>query len=96
VAQSPGLTEPKGLTSSTSTLVKLSRQEGYLMWQRQCYHKVWPPSQVEWSAGLTSGPPEPQLQPRHQLKPPINTLLLLSAESEILLPIELPSSFLVE
>jgi hypothetical protein len=64
----------------SSTCVNLSPQEGYPMWERQCYHKSWPPGQAMWSVGLTSGPPEPKLRPRHRLKPPINTLLLLHAE----------------
>jgi hypothetical protein len=76
VAQSPGLTEPKGGRTDTpswladlglasfqnmsSTCVNLSQKEGYPMWKRWCYHRTWPPSQVKWPAGLTSGPPEPQ------------------------------------
>jgi hypothetical protein len=83
VAQSPGPTEPKdgrpagyGLASfqdPSSTHVNLSQQEGYPMWERQCCHKSWPP-------GLTSGPPEPQFRPRHELNTPINTLLPLLVE----------------
>jgi hypothetical protein len=94
VAQSPSLTEPKGGRPATppwpadqglssfqnmsSTRVNLSRQEGYPMWQTRCCHKAWPPSHGKWPAGLTSGPLEPQFWPRHRLKPPINTLLLLA------------------
>jgi hypothetical protein len=50
------------------------------MWERWCYHKAWPPSQVKWPAGLTTGLPELKLQPRYRLNPPINTLLLLPVE----------------
>jgi hypothetical protein len=91
VAQSSGPAEPKwgqqapppwlvgqGLASFqnlSSTHVNLSRQEGYPMWERRCYHKAWPPGQVKWPAGPTSGPSEPKFWPRHRLNPPINTLL---------------------
>jgi hypothetical protein len=90
VAQSPGPAEPKwagwpsppwsadqGLASfqnPSSTRVNLSRQEGYLLWERWCCHKACPPGQVKWPPGLTSGPPEPKLWPRHRFNPPINTL----------------------
>jgi hypothetical protein len=92
VAQSPGPAEPKwgrlapppwpvslGLASFwnlSSTHVNLSRQKGYPTSEMWWCHKAWPSGQVKWSAGLTSGPPEPKLQPRHRLKPLINTLLL--------------------
>jgi hypothetical protein len=66
--------------NSSSAHVNLSRQEGYPMWERQCYHKACLPSQAKWPAGLTSGPTEPNLSPRHWLNPPINILLLLLAE----------------
>jgi hypothetical protein len=52
----------------------------YPTWERWCCHKASLPDQVKWPADLTSGPPEPQFQPRHQLKRPINTVLLLSVE----------------
>jgi hypothetical protein len=97
MAQNLGPAEPKwgrptappwpagqGLSSfqnPSSTRVNLSQQEGYPMWERQCCHKPWPPGQVKWPTGLTSGPPEPQLRPRHRLNPPINNLLLLPVES---------------
>jgi hypothetical protein len=97
VAQSSGPTEPKdgrpatspwsvghGLASCqnpSSTRFNLCRQEGYAVWQSWCYHKAWQPNQVKWPAGLRSEPPEPQFQPGHRLKPPINILLLLLAES---------------
>jgi hypothetical protein len=65
----------------SSTHVNLSRQEGYRMWERRCCHKIWPPSQVKWPAGLTSRPPKPQFQPRHRINPPINTPMLPLAKS---------------
>jgi hypothetical protein len=96
MAQSPVPTKPKDGRSATppwpasqglasfrnpsSTRVNLSRQKGYPMQEWQCCHKACPPNQVKWSAVLTSGPPKPQFQPRHQLNPPINTLLLLPVE----------------
>jgi hypothetical protein len=49
--------------------------------QRQRKEETWTPDQVAWPAGLTSGPPKPQFWLRHRIKPPINTLLLLFAES---------------
>jgi hypothetical protein len=71
VAQSLGPAEPKwgrpagqdlvSFRNPSSTRVNLSWQEGYPMWERRCCHKAWPPSQVKWLAGLTSGPLEPQL-----------------------------------
>jgi hypothetical protein len=64
-----------------SPRVKLSRQEGNPKWERRCSNKTWPPGQPSRLAGLTSGPPEPQLWPRHQLNPPINTPILLLVES---------------
>jgi hypothetical protein len=97
VTQSPGPAEPQwgqpapppwsagqGLASfqnPPSARVNLSQQEGHQMWERWCCHKAWPLGQVKWSAGLISGPLEPKLGPRHQLNPPINTLLLLPAKS---------------
>jgi hypothetical protein len=97
MAQSPGPAEPKwgrsapppwpagqGLVSfrnPSSTCVNLSGQERYPMWERWCYHKVWLLSHVKWPADMTSRPPEPKLWPRHWLNPPINTILLLRAES---------------
>jgi hypothetical protein len=58
----------------SSTRVNISRQEGYPMWERRCYHKSRSSSQVMWSVGVTSGPLEPKLRPRHRLNPPINIL----------------------
>jgi hypothetical protein len=75
MAQSSSLAEPKwgrptgqglvSLQNQSSTRVNLSRQEGYPMWERRCCHKAWSPYQVKWPTGLRSGPPEPQLRPRH-------------------------------
>jgi hypothetical protein len=97
MAQCPGPAEPKwgrptplpwpagqGLApfrNTSSTRVNLSRQVGYQMWKRRCCHKAWSPDQLKWPVGLTSGPPEPKLRPRHRFNPLINTLLLLPAES---------------
>jgi hypothetical protein len=44
--------------------------------QRQCKEETWPPCQVAWPVGLTSGPPMPNLWPEHHLTPPINTTVL--------------------
>jgi hypothetical protein len=41
--------------------------------QRQCKEETWPPSQVAWPAGLTSGPHMTNLWPEHYLNPLINT-----------------------
>jgi hypothetical protein len=49
--------------------------------QRRCKEETWPPNQVAWSAGLTSGPHAPNLRPKHHLTPLINTTVLPSAES---------------
>jgi hypothetical protein len=48
--------------------------------QRRCKEETWPPSQVAWPVGLTSGPHAPNLQPEHRLTPPINTMVLPPAE----------------
>jgi hypothetical protein len=81
VAQSPGPVEPKwgrsapppwpadqGLACFRNLLsprVKLSRQEGNPKWERRCGYKTWLPGHPSRLTGLTSGPPEPQLQPRN-------------------------------
>jgi hypothetical protein len=49
--------------------------------QRRYKEETWLPGQVAWPAGLTSGPPKPQIWLRHQLKPPKNTLLIHTTES---------------
>jgi hypothetical protein len=93
VAQSPGSAEPKwgrlapppwpageGLTcfrNPISPHVKLSRQEENPKWERRCSYKTWPPGHLCHPTGLTSGPPKPQLWPRHRLNPLINTPMLL-------------------
>jgi hypothetical protein len=48
--------------------------------QSRCKQKTWPPDHPSWSAGLTSGPPEPHFRPKHWLSPPINTTVLLSVK----------------
>jgi hypothetical protein len=49
--------------------------------QKQCKEETWPLGQVAWPTGLTSGPHTPNLWPEHRLTPPINTMVLPSAES---------------
>jgi hypothetical protein len=49
--------------------------------QRRCKEETWPPSQVAWPAGLTSGPHTPILLPEHRLTPPINTTVLPTTAS---------------
>jgi hypothetical protein len=49
--------------------------------QRQCKEETWPPRQVAWSAGLTSGPHMYNLQTQHRLTLPINTMVLPPTES---------------
>jgi hypothetical protein len=50
--------------------------------QRRCKEETWPPSEVAWLAGLTSGPHSVNLQLQHRLTPLINTMVLpLVAES---------------
>jgi hypothetical protein len=51
------------------------------MWERQWSDLTWPPDQVAWSAGLTSGANAPNLRPEHHLSPPIKTPMLPLAES---------------
>jgi hypothetical protein len=46
------------------------------MWERQCKEETWPPGQVGWLVGLSSGPHAPNLWPQHRLTPPINTTVL--------------------
>jgi hypothetical protein len=43
--------------------------------------ETWPLGEVAWLAGLTSGPHAPNLQPKHRLTLPINTIVLPLAES---------------
>jgi hypothetical protein len=96
VAQSPGPTEPKwgrlvphpwpagqGLAYFQNLLsphVKLSQQEGNPKWERRCCYKTWPPSHPSQPAGLTCGPPEPQLRPWHRLNSSIKTPVHLLAK----------------
>jgi hypothetical protein len=49
------------------------------MWERLCMEKTWPPSQVAWPAGLSSGPHVSNLWPQHHLTLPINTMVLPSS-----------------
>jgi hypothetical protein len=44
--------------------------------QRRGKEETWPPGQVAWPAGLTSGLHAPNLQPEHHLTTPINTTVL--------------------
>jgi hypothetical protein len=97
VAQSPGPAEPKWGRSAPppwpvdqylacfwnprSPHVKLSHQEGNPKWERWCSYKTWLPGHPSQPAGLTNGPPESQLWPRHRPNPPINTPVLLPVES---------------
>jgi hypothetical protein len=48
---------------------------------RRCKEETWLPGQFAWLAGLTSGPHVPNLRPEHCLTPPVNTTVLLLAES---------------
>jgi hypothetical protein len=48
--------------------------------QWRCKEKTWPPDQVAWPTGLTSGPHMPNLHPEHRLTP-INTIVLPLVES---------------
>jgi hypothetical protein len=48
--------------------------------QRQCKEETWPPGQVAWSVGLTSGPHAPNLRPEYRLTP-INTTVLPPTKS---------------
>jgi hypothetical protein len=68
--------------------------------QRRCKEETWVPDQVAWPAGLTSGPPAPNLRLEQHLTPPINTTVLPSAESvkkvRFSAPKGLPNSIFVE
>jgi hypothetical protein len=48
--------------------------------QRRCKEETWPPGQVAWLAGLTSGHHAPNLLPEHRLTPSINTTVFPPAE----------------
>jgi hypothetical protein len=48
--------------------------------KRRCKEETRPPDQVAWTAGLTSGPHAPNIQPQHCLTP-INTMVLAPSES---------------
>jgi hypothetical protein len=54
---------------------------GVPMWESHYKEETWPPSQVAWPTGLSSGPHAPNLQPQHHLTPPINTMVLPPVES---------------
>jgi hypothetical protein len=68
--------------------------------QRWCKEETWLPGQVAWLAGLTSGPPAPNLRPEHRLTPPIFTTVLPLAEGvkkvRFSSPKGLPNSIFVE
>jgi hypothetical protein len=49
--------------------------------QRGSMEETWPPGQVAWLAGLTSGPHAHNLRLEHCLTPPINTMVLPRVES---------------
>jgi hypothetical protein len=49
--------------------------------QRRCKEETWPPGQVAWLAGLTSGPHTVNLWTEHHLTPHINTTVLPLVES---------------
>jgi hypothetical protein len=46
-----------------------------------CKEETWLPGQVAWPTGLTSEPHTPNVCPEYRLTPPINTTMLLVAES---------------
>jgi hypothetical protein len=90
VAQSPGPTEPKWGPADQVLApfqiplcqrVKEGRCTGYQMPKVDATMKLGCPATLAGGlAGLTSGPSEPHFQPKHRLKPPIKTPVLLPAE----------------
>jgi hypothetical protein len=49
--------------------------------QRWCKEETWPPGQVAWSPGLTSGSHASNLWPQHRLAPPMNNMVPPPVES---------------
>jgi hypothetical protein len=92
VAQSTGSTEPRCVRPATSPWptrhvlahfqkpfflhVQQKWCSRYPMPKERCKEETWPPGQVAWPTGLTSGSPSPNLRSEHHLTPPINTMVL--------------------